>query len=339
MHRARRALFPVLILLFMVLAWLAGSVHLGYAALEPGSALPLGPRISVEEVPSYEPKGSVLFATVGIRRHLTPLGYLAARIDPEADVFREKDLFGDSSPQETRREFQEAMDDSKTTASVVAVRRLGLTPEAGGLEIGRTVPGTPGARQLKAGEIIERVDGRSLCLVADFSSALAGKRVGDTVLLIVKPKVGSSRVERITLVHDHESQRAIVGIEIGAAKCRVPFPLKINTGKVGGPSAGLALTLAILDELSPGELTGGVKVAATGTIAADGTIGPVGGVKQKTLAVRRAGAQVFLVPADEVHEARPHAGSMKIESVATLDDALEALQRNGGSPCCPKAPA
>ena len=122
---------------------------------------------------------------------------------------------------------------------------------------------------------------------------------------------------------------------------RFDFPVKvdIDTGKVAGPSAGLAFTLALLDDLAPGDLTGGKKVAVTGTIDVEGKVGPVGGVAQKTAAAKRAGAIAFLVPPDEEKDARKHAGSMKIMVVRTLADAVSALQQLGGAALPPPGTA
>ena len=97
----------------------------------------------------------------------------------------------------------------------------------------------------------------------------------------------------------------------------------------------LAMTIAMLERLTPGELTGGNKVAATGTIEGDESVGEVGGVKQKTLAVKAAGAKLFLVPKSEVALARPHAGNMRVVGIANLDEALAALRQLGGDPLPP----
>ncbi|HUY61486.1 MAG TPA: S16 family serine protease, partial [Candidatus Dormibacteraeota bacterium] len=110
----------------------------------------------------------------------------------------------------------------------------------------------------------------------------------------------------------------------------LPFGVTVDVGSIGGPSAGLALTLGLLDELSNGQLTGGHRVAATGTISIGGAVGDVSGVAQKTLAVRRAGAQVFLVPPQELAAARSEAGSMKVYAVSSLEQALRDLGRLGG---------
>src|SRR6185295_14967049 len=111
---------------------------------------------------------------------------------------------------------------------------------------------------------------------------------------------------------------ALIGIAPGTradAKFDFPVNVDIDSGSVGGPSAGLAFTLGVIDALTPGELTGGQKVATTGTISLDGSVGAVGGVKQKTVTVERAGAKVFLVPASEADEARAAAGNSDLKIV------------------------
>ena len=129
---------------------------------------------------------------------------------------------------------------------------------------------------------------------------------------------------------------ALIGISPGTrndVKFDFPVNVDIDSGSVGGPSAGLAFTLGVIDALTPGELTGGAKVASTGTISLDGTVGPIGGMKQKVATVERAGAKVFLVPASEADDARAAVGKsdLKIVPVENVDDALKALAAIGGN--------
>lgn len=125
----------------------------------------------------------------------------------------------------------------------------------------------------------------------------------------------------------------LLGVQLGTRDqvVELPYPVSIDTGRVGGPSAGLAFTLAVLDVLTPGELTGGRQVAVTGTIDGLGNVGPIGGIEQKAAAVREQGADVFLVPASEADQARRRAGDVEVVGVETLDDALRALDRLGGN--------
>jgi PDZ domain-containing protein len=138
---------------------------------------------------------------------------------------------------------------------------------------------------------------------------------------------------------------ARIGVVLQTADLRYDFPVDvtIETGLVGGPSAGLAFSLALIDELTPGELTGGQPVAVTGTIDAEGAVGVVGGVTQKTVTAKRAGAAAFLVPPEEEAEAKAHAGKMRIIPIRSLDEALAALEQLGGSgvalPTAPRNPS
>jgi PDZ domain-containing protein len=114
------------------------------------------------------------------------------------------------------------------------------------------------------------------------------------------------------------------------ATYQFPIDIKINTQLVGGPSAGLAFTLAIIDDLTPGSLTGDKKVAVTGTIAPDGSVGEVGGVQQKAITARTNGVQLMIVPKGEAADARRGAGDVRVVGVNNLDEALDALHRAGG---------
>ena len=130
----------------------------------------------------------------------------------------------------------------------------------------------------------------------------------------------------------------IIGfVPFDSRSVRLPFEIAFDTGEIGGPSAGLAFTLTLLDELTEGDLLGGVDVAVTGTMQLDGSVGPIGGLPQKVSAVRQAGIGHFLVPAGQSDEdmaaARQVAGDdVELIVVADVDEALAALQRLGGDP-------
>jgi PDZ domain-containing protein len=114
-----------------------------------------------------------------------------------------------------------------------------------------------------------------------------------------------------------------------------PVQIDINTQRVGGPSAGLAFALAIIDDLTPGSLTGGKRVAVTGTISPDGKVGPVGGVQQKAITAKTNDVQLMLVPKSEVKDAKAGAGDVRVVGVDTIDEALRALEQVGGAPVPP----
>jgi Lon-like protease len=131
---------------------------------------------------------------------------------------------------------------------------------------------------------------------------------------------------------NHPPSRGYLGVEVETyQRFSYPFPVSIDTSEIGGPSAGLAMALTIVDKLSNGRVTGGRTVAATGTIDPRGAVGQVGGVTQKTVAVERAGATVFLVPPGQYATAKSKASpSLHVYQVATLDQALSVLRRLGG---------
>jgi PDZ domain-containing protein len=132
-----------------------------------------------------------------------------------------------------------------------------------------------------------------------------------------------------------DAAKPVLGVTLGTrdTQFKLPFSLAIDTKDVGGPSAGLALTLGIIDVLTPGSLTGGRHVATTGTINLDGTVGPIGGIRQKTYLAVRQNVELFIVPADEFTEASGYAAGTgtKVVAVNTLDEALAALADNGGN--------
>jgi len=139
-------------------------------------------------------------------------------------------------------------------------------------------------------------------------------------------------VQVVLGARESDSSKGFLGVSTFTRDLSFKFPVQISidSGQVGGPSAGLAFTLGILDVMTPGSLTGGLKISTTGTMAIDGTVGPIGGIHQKVMASRRAGVQLMLVPASEVDEARKYAGDLRIEPVETLDQALEILTTVGG---------
>jgi PDZ domain-containing protein len=156
------------------------------------------------------------------------------------------------------------------------------------------------------------------------------------VLTVERPPGSSTTVEVpiATVPAPEDPGRAVIGIapEDRLAGAELPIDVLIDSGTVGGPSAGLAFTLAVLDVLTPGELTGGHRVAVTGTMRLDGTVGPVGGAAQKAVTVRNAGYEVFLVPQEELDEVATVIGDdLRVIGVGTLAEALDALGSLGGN--------
>ncbi|MDQ2754910.1 MAG: PDZ domain-containing protein [Actinomycetota bacterium] len=240
------------------------------------------------------------------------------------------------------------MDTSTQGAVVVALRRLGyqVGESDQGARLDVVQPGTPAATAgLQCNDIVTNIGTSPVHTAQDLVNVIHQHRPGDSVEITVK-RAGAAR----TVIAKLTGTPAIAGKPVAPSTAflgvtsepvvnfQLPFDVSINVGGIGGPSAGLSLTLGLLDLLSNGQLTGGHKVAATGTINLDGSVGDVGGVAQKTVAVRKAGAELFLVPKDELKDAQSEAGPrLKVIPVTSLDDALHALQALGGQ--VPPAPA
>jgi PDZ domain-containing protein len=284
----------------------------------------------------HDPDGEVLFTTVAVGP-LTRFERWWLERDEDVDILPEEVVLGTRTRDENAALNQRLMDDSKQIAIIVALERLGedVDLRGTGAAITQVEPSLPAADVLEAGDTVLEVDGDPTTTADALVSEITERSPGDEIELLVEEIDGDQRTELVALgAREDDPTQALLGvvIETRDPDVTLPFEIDIDTGDVGGPSAGLAMTLAVLDVLTQGELTGGKVVAATGTMTLDGRVGLVGGVRQKTIAARDAGVELFLVPEGELAEARSHAGSMRVEGVTTLDEALGALRDFGGDP-------
>jgi PDZ domain-containing protein len=261
---------------------------------------------------------------------VSALQALLGWLDPTTDVVAEKEVRGDITPEEYRKLNVEAMNDSKSTAELLALERLGFTDLTAGALVDSVAPKSPAEAVLRANDVIVEVDGSPVKTTEDAVAAIRAHQPGDVVRMQVVRGDGPPAGVEATLA-GAEDGRPLLGVRL-RPKVKLPFEISIDSGDVVGPSAGLAYALELLDLLTAGELTGGAKVAATGELAPNGQVGPVGGMRQKVITVKRAGATVLLVPKANEADARAHAGDgLQIFGVATFDDALQALGSIQGS--------
>jgi PDZ domain-containing protein len=312
------------------LAVIARYVQLPYDTLAPGSARAVNSVIEVTGHPSYPPQGKLFYTTVSVRERVNPYEALAGWLDPAVEVVPETKVRGTVPPEEFRRMNVEAMADSKTTAQVLALRQLGYTNLGEGAEVVEVQADMPAGPVLKAGDVIVAIDGKAVASSADAVAAIRARAPGDTLRMQLRRGGAAAPVDVQAVLAD-DAGKPLLGVRL-STKIKLPFEIKIDSGRVVGPSAGLAYGLELLDLLTPGELTGGSSVAVTGELLGDGTVGPIGGVAQKAVAVRRAGIKVFLVPKENEAEAKAHAGSgLEILGVGTFEEALSALSSLEGS--------
>jgi PDZ domain-containing protein len=322
----------------------------------PSSAQPVDERITFGELKGlaqqYPPSGNFYFVTV-TEPAQTILSWLVGRDEPAIEFLTEEQKYGFQTPQQRRVFGLESMRTSEQVAQYVALKAAGydVTIVPGDVLISEMVclvasddgteclESSPSDEVLDPGDRLLEVDGAPLNNVDDLSAALADKEPGDTVeIKLERPEVGELTVTVELTSSPDEPDRTIVGfLPFDTQRVELPFELDIDTGAIGGPSAGLAFTLTLIDELTPGELTGGQNVAVTGTIELDGSVGAIGGLRQKASAVAQAGVDVFLVPAaqgeEDIERARLAGGDgLRIIPVANVDEALAALEELGGTP-------
>ena len=316
----------------------------------PGTTEAVAPRLefgpeALAQVSRYPAESPVSFVTAYGNR-LSVLDALIGAVDDDVDVQTYGERFGDNTPAEQRRLGYQSMTTSKQIAEYVAFKRVGLDVSLtwGDIIVEQLVcepepTEFSACNQLEPGDAIRTFNGTDIESLEQLVSMLDSYRPGDTVTLQIVPHrrttVEQRTIELIASPDDPE--RTIVGfVPADTRTVDLPFEIGINTDSIGGPSAGLAFTLALLDELTPGDLFGGNRVAATGTINGDETVGAIGALRQKTVAVKRAGVEIFFVPTsqsqEELAEARMVAGpTMRIVAVSTLQEVLDELGRVGGS--------
>ena len=198
----------------------------------------------------------------------------------------------------------------------------------------RKVPAdSAAAGLLRAGDMITAVDGTKITDPGKLTQLIRAKPAG-TTFTVAFTRSGKAGTARITTKASGTDKTPRLGIEIDR-KQSSPFTVKIDLNKIGGPSAGLMFTLGIMDKLRPEDMTDGKIIAGTGTIDDSGEVGPIGGIPQKLVGAKSAGAQLFLVPKDNCAEAvRNAVPGLPMAEVATVDDALTALKTftAGGTP-------
>jgi PDZ domain-containing protein len=289
----------------------------------------------VSDGPYFPPRDPIYLCTVSLQQ-TTILQALEGWLDPTVDVVKQQSIVPKDVGRQQLTKFNlQLMDTSKQKALIVAFRKLGYEVEKGkGAQIVEVGNGTPADGVLHPDDTIVAVGDQPVATQSDAIRLLGAHTPGDTVQVTVVTGSARRTVTVKLAANPGDKKRPLLGVTLRTKDPTFDFPYKVDIAseRIGGPSAGLAFTLELLDVLTKGELTGGHKVAATGTMELDGTVGEVGGVAQKAVAVQEAGVQLFLVPKAEVAEARKHAGKhLRIEPVENLDDALRILAGFGGN--------
>jgi PDZ domain-containing protein len=328
----RRHLTPwrvtgAVVLLLVATVVILFSVPSGQYILLPDTAHPVAPLVQVQGARPVK-SGTLYFVDV-IERRASELEALFPWLRPHSSLAPAGEIIPPcaTADQAEAAQLQE-MAFSQRVAAAVALRRLGyhVVVKPTGVVVSQLIAGTDAPCKLQPMDVILSVDGRPTPTIAALRTALAQVKPGNVVVLRVRRgrRILTARIRTIPTPGD--PSRALVGFAPDqAATIKLPLRVSIDASGIGGPSAGLAFALEVMQKLGR-DVLHGHRVAATGEMQLDGTVAPIGGVKQKTYGVRQAGADVFLVPAgDNARVARRYAGSLRIIPVRTFSQALRAL--------------
>ncbi len=297
------------------------------AVIAPGHTADIEEFVDVRDHPAYASDATI--SLVSVRTSFAPSLFevIGGWLDGALEVVDIEDILGERTVAENRDAGRLQMDQSTQVAVAVALEHLGheiMTPI--GARIERVMPDAPADDALREGDIVQAVGDTSITTAQQLSDTVKAHEPGATATFTALAPDGQTRTVTVTLA-DRDGV-ALLGVIVTTHVefAEPPIDVRLHIENIGGPSAGLAFTLSVIDALTPEPLTGNLDVAATGTIHHDGSVGPIGGVPQKSHAVVRAGTDLFLVPAAQVEEATAVAEpSVAVVGVETLEEALAAI--------------
>jgi PDZ domain-containing protein len=300
--------------------------QLPVVALSPGPMEDVLARLKVEGSRVYDSKGKLYLTSVGIDDDVRFYEALLDLANHDVELYPRTQLYPERQDSaEIDRENAALMDRSKETATVVALREVGYDIKPSGIEITQVVSGAPAAGRLKATDRILEADGRPVHSTKEVRKAITAHKVGERITFKIE-RLG--RTSKVPVPVERVEGEPRVGILLRDLFPELPIKVSITTlNNIGGPSAGLMFTLSIIDKLTPEDLTAGRRVAGTGEIDLDGSVGPVGGVAEKLVAVHRLGLTTFFIPAGNCADVRgrvPH--GLRLVKVSKVGDALRFLR-------------
>lgn len=309
-----------------VMSIVAWNLELPYLAYSPGPISDAADSVVAEDVTVYPPQGELLMLTVSTQ-DVNIFEAAIAGVDPRVDLVRKEAVRrAGETDEEYRSRVLQQMDDSNFRAVAVALDYLGYDMVPTEVVIDSVLEDVPAELLLEPGDTIRAINGSTVTTVGDVTTALEELAPGDVIQMRLERNGSIVEVEVELAEKEDEPGEPLIGIGLGELT-EAPFPIAIQTGDVGGPSAGMMHTIAIIDSLTEGELTGGRVIAGTGTIQADGSVGNIGGIRQKVVGAEAAGAEYILVPQGNYESAlTAERESIEIVPVATLEDAIGFLE-------------
>jgi len=331
---------------------IAVLIPVPYVILGPGPTLnTLGkdssgqPLITITGHVTYPTAGHLNMVTVGYQGGpgvtINIFSALAAWLNPHEAVVPESELFAPGqTQQQSQQQDTQQMTGSQQDATAAALTELNI-PYQTLVVVAQAQPGYPAYGVLKSGDVVTAVNGTPVTSESDLTSLIGAHPAGSTLTLTV---IRGGRTQSVRVGTKEENGagqagggRPVMGVQV-YEQYKFPFTVKFSVGDIGGPSAGMMFALGIIDKLTPMNLTGGKFVAGTGEIEASGKVDPIGGIQQKMVGARDAGATIFLAPAancSDVNGAIP--AGLQVVKVSTLDQAvtyLEDLKSGQPVPSC-----
>ena len=341
----RRSLATVLVFcLLLVLGVVAVLLPVPYVTMNPGPTVNvLGesgdkPIIAVSGHKTYPTDGDLRLTTVSVTNPTAQVGLgevMGAWFDGARAVYPRDVIYPpEQSAEDVETQSAVDMVSSQDTAVVAALRALGYDLPAT-VKVVAVTKGAPAQGRLRSGDVITRVDGKPATTAEAVTRGVQAAGAGTPVTLEVR-RGGATRTVTVTpRTSPDDPSKALLGIQIQPSY-DFPFDVKVRLGDdIGGPSAGLIFSLGVYDTLTPGSLTGGADIAGTGTIGADGRVGPIGGIQQKIVAAADSGAKIFLVPpanCDSALHADVTKDDILLVKAATLDSAVASLKAYAQDP-------
>jgi len=307
-------------------------VKTDYYFMSPGP--PYQWDIEYGNIENYEFDGNLFQLTVR-RDEANALIYAWSYVNDSVDLYpREVILPKGVTPEELSQISIQNMKTSENVAIAVALTYLGydIGSKGDGVSVVGILDDSPVKDKLQKGDLLNSINGEEISSATEFIATLRRYQIGDTVTIGVKRDFDGERknieVQTKLIEHVEYEGEPMVGFLATTVNERFDFPFEVDikTGNVGGPSAGLMMALNVYNNLIPEDITNSLVVAGTGTIEIDGSVGPVGGIKQKVIAAKRAGAQLILVPNANFEEALPMATeSTAIVAIDSFEEALKVI--------------
>ena len=329
LSKSRKAIVVFLIALMPI-----GLIKTEYYFMSPGP--PYQWEIDYGNDENYAFEGNLFQLTVR-RDEANVFVYLWSLINDSYDLYPREVILPDGvTPQELSEISIQNMRTSENVAIAVALKNVGYEIESrgDGVAVVGLLEDSPVKDKLKKGDLINSINNTDIYSATEFIATLRTYSIGEIVSIGLLREIDGIKEQifiKTTLVEHVEYEgEPMVGFLATTVNERFDFPFEIDikTGNVGGPSAGLMMALNVYNNLIPEDITNSMIVAGTGTIEIDGSVGPVGGIKQKIIAAKRAGAELILVPVANFEEAKQfETDKTAIVAVDSFDEALAVISQ------------